>query len=312
MKTIVLSFFAAILFPLTGAAQKTELWAKSGDKGLYLSHKVAPKESFFAIGRKYNITPQRLAEFNKLDINKGLKIDQQLQIPLDPGNFTQEGNSGTPVYYKSKKDETLAAIGKKHNNVAVSTLQAWNGVAKTNLKEGTQLIIGFVKSKELPSVTIAPKKVTDDEPAVVKNEKEEEKKEEITAIQQKEKPEEKKEEPAKEEKKTTAEGQGYFKTHFEQQAKQSPVTKNEVVTSGIFKTISGWNDAKYYLLIDKVDPGTIIKIINPDNKKAVFAKVLGQMSGIRQNAGLDIRISNAAAAALEVNDQEKFIVSVNY
>jgi hypothetical protein len=36
------------------------------------------------------------------------------------------------------------------------------------------------------------------------------------------------------------------------------------------------------------------------------------MSGIRQNAGYDVRISNAAANVLELSDTDKFIVRVNY
>jgi hypothetical protein len=36
------------------------------------------------------------------------------------------------------------------------------------------------------------------------------------------------------------------------------------------------------------------------------------MSGISQNKGLDVRISNAAASVLDINDTEKFIVRVNY
>jgi len=65
-------------------------------------------------------------------------------------------------------------------------------------------------------------------------------------------------------------------------------------------------------LMDNVEPGTIIKVVNPTNNKAIFAKVLGEMSGIRQNQGYDVRISNAAASALEVSDTDKFIVRVNY
>jgi hypothetical protein len=49
------------------------------------------------------------------------------------------------------------------------------------------------------------------------------------------------------------------------------------------------------MLIDGVQPGTILKIINPANNKTVYAKVLGQMSGIRLNAGFDIRISNVSS-----------------
>jgi hypothetical protein len=53
-------------------------------------------------------------------------------------------------------------------------------------------------------------------------------------------------------------------------------------------------------------------VINPTNSKAIYAKVLGEMSGIRQNQGYDVRISNAAASALDVSDTDKFIVRVNY
>jgi hypothetical protein len=102
------------------------------------------------------------------------------------------------------------------------------------------------------------------------------------------------------------------KKYFELQTRKTPVSKNETVTAGIFKTASGWQDEKFYLLIDGVPPGSIIKITNPANNKVIYAKVLGVMSGIRQNEGLNIRISNAAAAALEIAEQDKFIVQLRY
>ena len=88
--------------------------------------------------------------------------------------------------------------------------------------------------------------------------------------------------------------------------------KDEVATAGIFKTASGWQDAKYYALIDGVEPGTIIRVLNPNNNKAVYAKVLDKMTGIRQNQGYTMRISNAAATAREITDSDKFFVRVNY
>ena len=116
----------------------------------------------------------------------------------------------------------------------------------------------------------------------------------------------------KEELRTSALDYGYFKTSFDQQVKARPISRDATVTSGIFKTLFGVMDAKYYMLMDGVSPGTVIKITNPDNNKAVYVKVLGGMSGIRQNQGYDIRISNAAASALQVTEDEKFIVRVNY
>jgi hypothetical protein len=75
-------------------------------------------------------------------------------------------------------------------------------------------------------------------------------------------------------------GTGYFKNNFNQQLKTSPLTKEQTLTSSIFKTQSGWQDGKYYLLINGVEPGTIVKITNPSNSKTVYAKVLYSMDKI--------------------------------
>ena len=216
-------------------------------------------------------------------------------------------------------------VSKKNNNVLLSSLRAWNNLSGDMLKKDTRLIVGFLMSKEMKSVIITPSAAADDvadkkevqpEPVVAVSgdiTKKEEKK--IAEAEKKsEEKEEKKDPPPviKEIRKPQTEGQGYFKNHFEQQVRTSPATKDETVTAGIFKTTSGWEDAKYYLLMDKVQPGTIVKVINPSTNKAVYAKVLGEMAGIRQNEGYNIRISNAAATALEITEPDKFIVKVNY
>jgi len=116
---------------------------------------------------------------------------------------------------------------------------------------------------------------------------------------------------AKEEEKTKNTDQGYFKTSFDKQVKQQPAGKEQTVTSGIFKTASGWDDAKYYVLMNGADPGTIVRITNPGNNKTIYAKLLGEMSD-KQSQGLNIRISNAAANALDISETDKFIVKLNY
>jgi hypothetical protein len=77
-----------------------------------------------------------------------------------------------------------------------------------------------------------------------------------------------------------------------------------------FKTISGWNDRKFYVLINEIIPGTIVRITTA-NKKSVCAKVLGPLPETQGAAGLVIRMNNAAAAALGVDDQ-RFIVTITY
>lgn len=338
MKSCIQIIFVLLIFTLPTFAQKAELYAKGGDNGLYLEHKVVPKESFFSIGRTYNLLAKTIATYNKLDLTKGLQIDQKIRIPLIDTNFIQKGNSGTPVYYKVGENEGLMTVSNKYKNVSLANLRFWNNLSADNLKKDSKVIIGFLLSKSLPSITIAgkPKQEdqvvkTEDKPKPVVEEKEEdvatkeERKEEDKAMKKEEKKEEKQtekvQEKKNEEKKNDSStdknvpapvGSGYFQSHFDKQVRSIPVSKNETVTSGIFKTLSGWQDGKYYLLIDKIPPGTIVRIINPTNNKAVYAKVLGEMSGIRQNEGLNIRISNAAASALNIEEQDKFIVKVNY
>jgi hypothetical protein len=111
---------------------------------------------------------------------------------------------------------------------------------------------------------------------------------------------------------TTAPGAGFFKIQYDLQSRNNSANKDQTATTGIFKTASGWQDSKYYALMDNIEPGTIIRVINPSNNKSIYAKVLGEMSGIRQNQGLDLRLSNAAASVLEVGEADKFTVRVSY
>ena len=319
MNKFAFSFLLFLFCVQSLFAQKGDLLVKTGDKGLYLEHKVARGESFFAVGRSYNVSAKYLAAFNKLDINKGLLIDQKINIPLTDTNFTQQGNTGTPVYYTAIQSPTLETISSKVKNVSVENITMWNNLSVSEVPPGTKLIIGFLKSKEMPSVTIN-NKPKQEEPVVKVEDKPVLKVVENPIVIEEVKPIEQKAEDKpvvkpideKIEEKPAFSAQGYFKGYFEQQIRITPISKNETVAAGIFKTASGWKDGKYYLLMDKLPPGTIVKIINPSNNKAVYAKVLGEMSGIRQNEGLNIRISNAAATSLDIAEQDKFIVTVNY
>ncbi|MCG2617256.1 LysM peptidoglycan-binding domain-containing protein [Terrimonas sp. NA20] len=328
---IFLILFFAVVF--ASQAQGDGLLVKQGDKGLYLDHTVSSGQGLYSVGRLYNVSPKYIASFNKSDINKGLEIGQVIRIPLTDTNFTQKSNKGIPVYYTVGASEGLLKVSNVNNKVTMQKLRDWNGLKSDALQVGQRLIVGYLVSKEMQNVVSSAPKVTPAKPEekpVVKNEPVQEQPKTAPVIGSSTQPvqttpvkeEPKKEEPKKEEHKKAepaprqdnpvSSGQGYFKTFYEHQVKQSPVAKNTTVTAGIFKTSSGWEDAKYYLLIDGVATGTIVQLINPDNNKAIYAKVLGEMNGIRQNQGLGIRISNAGAAALGVTDSEKFIVKIIY
>ena len=308
-----------------------DLEIKSGAKGFYLVHKVAPKEGLFPLGRMYNVHPRHIANYNGIDFNKGLAIGQLINIPLSDTNFKHEVNAGVPVFYSPGSKESLANISAKYK-APMGNLRGWNKLNDDNVAANSKVIVGFLITNELKDkyVTIKPQ-VEESVSNVKKTESQKQPVQEVKVPEQmKEEP--KKAEPeikketapvVKEEKKTetvntkpvevvNADGTGYFKTHFYQQVKISPQSKEQTVTSSIFKTMSGWQDGKYYLLINGVEPGTIVKLTNPSNSKFIFAKVLYSMDRIRENQGVDIRISDAAAASLAVNETDKFILKVNY
>ena len=299
---------AAILFLCSIVYAQNQLLVQQGDKGLYLKHTVTAGQTFFGLGRAYNITPQEIASYNALDMNNGLNVGQTVLIPLNSSNFSQSTEGGTPVYYVVGEKEGLYRVSLKNNTVLMESLRKWNKLSSDNIQVGQKLIVGFLQGNGTANNTVAVETKTEPPVKIEPKPKTEEPKQTTTPVSEPVKPV-----SNNTVRTTTNTGNGgYFKSHFDQQSRTSGNVKDITASAGIFKTASGWQDAKYYALIDNVEPGTIVKVVNPTNNKAIYTKVLGAMSGIRQNEGYDVRISNAAANMLDVGDSEKFIVKVNY
>jgi len=341
MKNIILLSVIILNTTILRAQASETLLIKSSSKGLYVDHKVTPKENFYSMGRAFNVHPKHIALFNGLDMSKGLSLGQTVKIPLSDTNFTQKTDKGIPIYYVTGNGETLYRVSSNNKNVLMENLRKWNHLSSDKLANGTKLVVGYLTTAETQAMAVnAPSQVTgttnkpvQENKDVVKSEgttKPEQKKEVVKTDQvnndANNKPEQKKKEEiqpkdqpkkssdvvqAKEEVKIKNTGQGYFKASFDQQVKQQPASKEETVTSGIFKTASGWEDAKYYVLMSGAEAGTIIRITNPVNNKIIYAKLLGDMND-KQSQGLNIRISNAAANALDISETEKFTVKLNY
>ncbi|MFL5741785.1 MAG: LysM peptidoglycan-binding domain-containing protein [Flavisolibacter sp.] len=337
---VILVFCCSIVFA------QNELLVQSGNKGPYLSHTVVAKENFYSVGRLYNVSAKEIAAFNGLDMTRGLEIGQELKIPLTTNNYNQLKENGRPVYYTVQQKEGLYRVSLKNHNVLMANIRKWNHLTSDKIGTGQKLIVGYLVSPEANNIVAettavteqkvvkieeAPKKTEEEQPKKTEEPKKQEErkdaeiKTDVAVKKEQEEPVQKTEErikttPVADKKSIQTASQvavldgsgGYFRSQFDLQIRTQPVKVDETASAGIFKTASGWQDAKYYALMDHVEPGTIIRIINPTNNRAIYAKVLGEMSGIRQNQGYDVRISNAAASALDVSDMDKFIVKVNY
>ena len=85
--------------------------------------------------------------------------------------------------------------------------------------------------------------------------------------------------------------------------------KTLTLESSIFKTMSGWDDKKYFVLANGIPEGAIVRLTA--NNKSVCAKVLGSLPAMKGDNGLQMRVSNAAAAALGL-EANRFQLMVTY
>jgi hypothetical protein len=273
---------------MQATAQRNQLRLQKGANGFYLEHKVAAKQSFFSLSRMYNVHPRFLADYNKLDYKKGLQIDQGIRIPLTDTNYERTQANGVPVHLKAVSDDVLTDMAQSAG-IRPADMQCWNTYTGNEIKKGSSWIVGFLKTQELKDqqvkITCTQKSPTPQTVQTVQT---------VQAVP------------------SNLPASSTFQSDYLEQIKKTPVSQQLNVMASVFKTSSGWQDGKYYLLIDNLIPGTIIKLINPANQKEVYAKVLGEMSRIKQNEGLDIRISNAAAAMLEVPENSKFNLQIHY
>ena len=253
-----------------------------------------------------------------------------------------------PLYHTVQQKESLYHISAVYNKVLIESLRKWNNLTADAVSNGTNLIVGYIKVKKdlstlgsaetetpiakidntptttapiirgTPATAVSDQTMTE-KPVTTTPQKTTPKFIEPETTEQSE-PVEKKETVEKQEipdKTETAEisekstSGGAFKTDYDRLTDKTNLTK-ESGAGAVFKSTSGFDDGKYYCLQNNAPSGTIIKVTNAANGKSVYAKVLDVIPDMKQNTGLIIRISNAAAEALGIGDESRFDCTLEY
>lgn len=289
---------------------------------LYLDHSVQPKESFFSIGRLFNVSPRDLASYNHLSMDNGLNIGQQLKIPLNNDNFIQNTTRSAvealiPVYHNVASGETLYRIGVNYKNVPLANLKKWNNLTGDNVTQGANMVIGFLRVNksesslanqnfEVPASSVAVSEKPAPQPQSPQQATPGDKSGTETQVSSVPAT------PTPVLKTETAKNKkaGIFKSEFEKTA--SGIALESVSGSAaIFKSTSGWQDEKYYCFNNDVSPGSVIRISAAGSPNVVYAKVLDAIPDIKQNEGLKLVLSNAAADALGIRN-DKFDATISF
>jgi LysM repeat protein len=338
---MIKGLYTSLLFLSLGAAAQDGLQAEIDNGKPYLVHNVASGETLSSISRNFKITVAEIASFNKINADKGLQKNQAIRIPLKADNLTQTDCSSCPkVYYKVMPKEGLYRIGLNFGNTKAETLKKLNNLNTDAVDIGQNLLVGYLSApagkmngeitqKATPStptnnstyqpnetpavikkteVTVPQTTVKNDPPPVINKPKEQPKQTPVVETPKQtpvaETP--KQQQATPQQNNSSNLGSGVFANEY---AGKQNVSKNG--TAAVFKSTSGWGDAKYYVLMNGVAPGTIIKIDNSSTSKSIYAKVLGELPQLKQNENVLLRISNAAASALD-GGEENMSVTINY
>ncbi|MEO6316955.1 MAG: LysM peptidoglycan-binding domain-containing protein [Chitinophagaceae bacterium] len=341
MKNKWLLVLVCFLMGKLSFAQRHELQVQGVSPNIYLTHIVQAKETWYSIGRVYNVSPKQMAPYNALSLDKALAIGQTIKVPLTAENFSQDGSKATdevlvPLHHTIQEKEWLYRVSVNYNKVPVESLEKWNNINKDQAKAGLSIVVGYLKVKAAQSSLAdqAATRVARTSPVTLNmpDEKKPDNKElkkpatpvpvidniDPTLIRGN---------TAKEESKpvvsnpvaintnnsspvvtgNAASGTklSYFKASYEEGGKS--ISGN----AGVFKSTSGWTDGKYYALVNSVAVGTIVKINDPVSGRTIFAKVLGNLPDMKESLGLVARISDAGAAELNAAGV-KFSVELRY
>ncbi|WP_164974335.1 LysM peptidoglycan-binding domain-containing protein [Filimonas effusa] len=308
-----------------------------------ITHTIRQGETLSALSAKYKTTVGDIMRLNNMNSGSKLAIGQKVKIPASgktvaaskPAASAPAATTSTPLAAGSttthtvKQGETLYRISQTYH-VKVDQIKSWNHLKGDNVSIGQVLTIGAYAPESAPvqnttpaeipvattpvdntPVNTAPPVATTPPPTSsapvnttpAAGNATSSTPPATTGTTMANKPE-----PYVNPSKVT--DKGYFESLFGVDVAGRSLEKASG-TAMTFKTASGWTDKKYYILVNDIAPGSIVKITNADGNKTIYAKVLWNMGDLKENEGLSYRISNAAADALGISDL-KFQITIAY
>ena len=236
----------------------------------------------------------QLKLYNKISSADPMATPSSIRIPLSASNLITS-KTPLPVFHVVEKGDNLYRLNLQYFTPGIPRIKEWNQLKSETLKDGDMVVVGYLGGNEAlvntPSAAALPTMVASTPVAAAPAAVEAAPLKQVVAIPQ------------------VSAAEGYYAAQFS--AALSAQQLLEISgTGGLFKSITGWGDKRYYVLMNDVVPGSIVRI-TVDQVKYICARVLGPIPDNKPNKGLLVRLSNAAAAALGVSEM-MFTATVNY
>jgi LysM repeat protein len=316
------------------SATVTPVQQVEADTSHYVIHVIQKGEIPSVLARKYKVNVDELKDLNNWTPKTIWHVGDKVKLPRTPQTTTDEpaktvappvakvaapvvdttakatpaAPQGSETTHVVLKKETLYSIGKKYK-VTTQQIKDWNHLTDNNISEGQTLVLYTSTPVAQPATganTPPAAPVVNETPAPAQP-KQVVASKPVTPAPASVPPATQK--PVVDTASANVSPEGYFASSFGKDI----AGKNLQVANGVamtFKTASGWTDKKYYVLMNDVAPGSIVKITTADGK-SVYAKILWNMGDAQDSEGLNFRISDAAASVLGIKDL-KFQLTVTY
>lgn len=249
---------------------------------IYIIHRVEPKDTYYALGRRYRAQANRIMSANnKKNLKPGdtvmiptgrkeVQAPQVVQSPSSSAPPPQQEQSKILTEYKVGKKETLYAIARRFGTT-VEDIKKMNDLRSDSLREGITLKIPNADYREpVPEIIQQQPIIIDTSPTS---------------------------EPLTPEQIVAANRYGIR----EKQEKGIGVWINNLETDG-----------KSNLALHKTAPvGTILKITNPMTRNVTYAKVVGKFTDTAETKDAIVVLSKSAAAYIGALDR-RFLIEIAY
>ncbi|MHC2993532.1 peptidoglycan-binding protein [Pontibacter sp. HJ8] len=294
---------------------------------LYLQHKVEPKETLYALSRKYNVSVTQIVDSNPA-LEQTIEIGQIVLIPRKASAVSAVAKGTKPaaiptvptsaaaaasnrtftVNDKGEKihtvepQQTLYSISRMHG-VGVDKIKLWNNLPDNTISVGSALVVG--KGMAVPSKKPIYVSESDDE---IANPKVADTATASTAASPVATT------PANTHVVIAPTAPERVKVAEEEEEEEvdniSGVKK--ILESGMAEMIDPKADTNKYLALHKSAPvGTIMQVKNAMNDQVVYVRVIGKLPATGANDKVIVRLSKKAYQKLGAVDQ-KFRVELSY
>jgi len=292
--------------------------------GNFFYHKVAPKQTMYAICKFYGLKPAQLQELNPALKVRTIQVDELIRVPISaklirvsepPGNR----NAFAPVYYEVKPGEGLYRISKNYFSIKPEKLMQINSMAGPDLRLGQLLLLGWIP------LDVFNKK----EDIATASAKNSSKTVSVTASDPKAAPASAKASPVKpavstDKEKAIAKAavtEAVAKVEKEEATNNTPASNKDRFENAAGRKISDQGMAFWhkelkgskglYVLHRSAPQGSVIKLINPMFNTTVYAKVAGTIPSSNYPDEIMVIVSPEVASKLGAKDA-RFFAKIMY